>query len=176
MKKLLLIGFLLASMTAHADELAGLRGILNDGQTEVYLPLYTYHAPYAYSSERRAELNAYPLGVGIGKGITKESGEWEGVYALVFSDSHREAEPVVGYGRTWPLVGDKSRNISIGFEAFMTSRADTLNNLPFPGILPIITATPIESLKFTAVVIPGLQHGTGNVVFISTTYAFGHVN
>ena len=43
--------------------------IWTQGDVVGYLPLYTYHMPYAYSPDKLAQYTDIPLGLGIGKGL-----------------------------------------------------------------------------------------------------------
>jgi len=62
--------------------------IWNEGDVVGYLPLYTYHMPYAYPPEKIDQYTSIPLGLGIGKGLYNNRGNWEGLYAMSFKDSH----------------------------------------------------------------------------------------
>jgi palmitoyl transferase len=146
--------------------------IYHDGKNEIQIPLYTYHFPFAYDRDTYDQLNRWPLGLGYGKGLDTEKGRWSGFYFLTFSDSHHDQQPSIVYSQTWPIVGNQQSNVSIGFGAFITARSDTWNYFPFPGVLPVLTASPSESVKFTVTYVPGFTHGTGNVTLFTSTYRY----
>jgi palmitoyl transferase len=152
--------------------LTHLTEIYQDGKNELHVPLYTYHFPFAYDREVYDQLNRWPLGLGFGRGLDKDNGEWSGFYVMSFSDSHHDQQPSVVYSQTWPVLGQKGENVSLGLAAFITARSDTWNYFPFPGVLPVITASASESLKVTMVYVPGFTHGTGNVTLFTTTYRY----
>lgn len=60
----------------------------NNGALEFYLPLKTYHSRSTYSQEQIDSYQENPLGFGIGRGLYNEKGNWEGVFAMAFQDSH----------------------------------------------------------------------------------------
>ena len=48
--------------------------IWRDGAIELYVPVYDWHLPFAYTHDQREEYVEYPAGLGIGKGRTDEKG------------------------------------------------------------------------------------------------------
>ena len=140
--------------------------IYSEGKNEIHMPFYTYHFPYAYDRENLDQLNQWPIGLGYGKGLNKDDGRWSGFYFVSFADSHHDQQPSLVYSQTWPILGNNQKNFSVGYAAFITARSDILSYFPFPGILPVISLSPIESLKFTA------KHGTGNILFFTSSYRY----
>jgi palmitoyl transferase len=108
------------------------------GGPELYVPFYTYHMPYAYTAALLRSYNDFPAGAGVGLGRYNANGNWEGMFAMDFSDSHRKPEYVGGYGwiPTWRPYGENFR-VGAGLTAFITARSDIGRYTPFPGILPI---------------------------------------
>jgi palmitoyl transferase len=154
------------------DVVDHLSSIYHDGKNELHVPVYTYHFPFGYDRDIYDQLNHWPIGIGFGKGLDQPNGRWSGFYLLTFSDSHHDQQPSVVYSQSWPLVGDKQSNVSIGFVGFITARSDTWNYFPFPGVLPMMSASPSESFKITMTYVPSFTHGTGNVTLFTTTYRF----
>ena len=154
---LLSIG-LLHSVVSLADPLEAIESTyrqINDlGKDEVYLPAYTVHGAWAYSYERRKELNAYPLGAGFGRGISNDKGDWKGIYAMGFMDSHHNLQPVIGYGQSWNILGDNVNHINLGYTAFVTARQDIASYTPLPGVLPVISGTVDKSYTLAGTFIP----------------------
>ena len=148
-----------------------LSDIWHKGDYEVYVPFWTYHMPYAYSAEKRATFTSYPAGGGIGKGWFNESGNWEGIFAVEFADSHGKPQYQVGYGwvPTWHPLDNQFR-VGAGLTAFVFMRSDIANYAPLPGILPVgsIGYGPVD---VQVAYIPGGQ-GNGNVLFWWAKFAF----
>jgi hypothetical protein len=98
-----------------------------EGDVEAYVPFWSYHLPFAYSAEKRAEYVEYPAGFGLGKGRYNKSGNWEGMYAMGFRDSHGEPSFMVGYAwvPTWN-IGKSEVKAGVGLTGFLMSRRHSL--------------------------------------------------
>jgi outer membrane protein W len=117
-----------------ADAWDGSKRIFRDGRTDLVMPLYTFHPPYAYPN--RDQENHYPWGAGLSRTWIDGKDNERIVYAMAFSDSHYDFQPAVGYAwmARWPLgAGLKG---GLGYTAFVAMRADA-NYIPFPAILPL---------------------------------------
>lgn len=138
-----------------------------DGTLDLYVPAYTWHLPWAYSPAKVASLNNYPAGAGFGLSRYNESGNWEGMFAMAFADSHSQPQYATGYGwiPTW-TTEDKDFRVGVGLEGFITARADIGNYTPIPGILPV-ASVGYKRVDIQATYVPG-GRGFGNVVFIWT--------
>lgn len=161
------------SWYSNAWDTAGqhLSDIWNKGDIEVYVPFWSYHLPFAYTSEKRSQYTEYPAGGGIGKGRYNESGNWEGIYVMEFQDSHGLPMYMGGYGwiPTWRPIDDKFK-VGVGLTAFFFMRSDIGNYAPIPGILPAVS-TGYGPLDIQMAYIPGGQ-GNGNVLFWWAKYSF----
>ena len=148
-----------------------LSDIWHKGDIELYVPFWSYHLPFAYSAEKRASYTEYPAGGGIGKGRYNESGNWEGIYAMEFQDSHGKPMYMGGYGwvPTWRPINDQFK-IGAGVTAFLFMRSDIGNYAPIPGVLPAATIG-YGPLDVQVAYIPGGQ-GNGNVLFWWAKYSF----
>lgn len=142
-----------------------------EGKVEAYVPFLTFHMPFAYTPEQRAQYTENPFGFGLGLGRYNASGNYEGTYAMVFQDSHGQPEYMVGYAwiPTWPL-GDTALKVGVGVVGFITARADTANYTPFPGILPVASLS-IADFSVQAAYVPG-GNGWGNVLFAWAKWSF----
>lgn len=142
-----------------------------EGQVEAYIPFLSWHMPFAYSAEQISTYNQYPKGFGLGKGRYNSSGNYEGMYGMVFQDSHSQAEYLVGYAwiPTWPIK-DTDLKVGVGIVGFITARADTANYTPFPGVLPVVSLS-IASFSVQAAYVPG-GNGNGNVLFAWSKWTF----
>ena len=148
-----------------------LSDIWNKGDYSLMIPFWTYHLPYAYSAEKRAQYTEYPAGGGISKGYFNESGNWEGIYLMEYQDSHGKPMYMGGYGwvPTWRPIDDKFK-IGAGLTAFMFMRSDIGNYAPLPGVLPVgsIGYGPVD---VQVAYVPGGQ-GNGNVLFWWARFTF----
>lgn len=141
-----------------------------DGQTELYIPLRTYHMRGAYTHEQLAGYNEAPYGLGIGRGRYDEKGDWHGLYVMGFQDSHFKPEYMLGYGYKtyWPVGG--AIKAGLGYTAFITTRSDIGHYTPIPGILPI-ASLEYNKLSLDATYVPGGK-GNGNILFIWSKVRF----
>ena len=143
----------------------------NDGRVEAYVPFWTYHLPFAYTPSQRENYNEFPAGFGLGKGRFNNSGNWEGIYAMGFCDSHGDPSFMLGYGwiPTW-RVNQSDFKVGVGLTAFLMSRTDYWNGIPFPGVLPV-ASIGYKNLNIQAAYVPG-GTGNGNVIFAWTKWTF----
>jgi Antimicrobial peptide resistance and lipid A acylation protein PagP len=134
-----------------------------EGQPELYLPLYTYHLPYAYTRQKINSYDITPLGLGVGKGVYDQAGDWHGLYVMGFHDSHFKPGYIAGYGYKtfWHL--SEELKFGLGYTTFLTTRADIGHYTPIPGVLPMVS---LEYQKFSldSAYVPGGQ-GFGNILF-----------
>ena len=151
--------------TWTSNSITHLESIWDQGNSEIYLPLYTYHMPYAYSQEKINQYTSYPMGIGFGKGLINESGNWEGIYGMTFKDSHGIYQYMVGYGwiPMWNIGDSNEWKYGVGATAFIMSRQDIMNYIPFPGVLPIASIS-YKNLSLQTSYVPGGQN-VGNVLF-----------
>ena len=143
---------------------ASLKRTWNEGTPEVYVPVFTWHLPWAYTREQINDYNNLPLGFGLGRGRYTEDGDWHGFYAMGFQDSHAKPEYQIGYGYKtfWPVAGELKAGI--GYTVFVGARSDYHDYLPFPAILPIVSLEYAQSVSLDAAFVPGGK-GNGNVLF-----------
>ncbi len=146
--------------------------ILNKGDWVGYLPLYTYHMPYAYPPEKLDQYTDIPLGLGVGKGFYNNRNNWEGLYAMSFRDSHGVYQYMAGYGwiPTWNLTSNGDWKIGTGATVFMMSRKDIFNYIPFPGLLPVGSLS-YKNASLQTSFVPG-GDGFGNVLFTWAKWTF----
>ena len=151
-----------------------LKDIYQQGQPELFVTGYAWHDPHTYTAAKLATLNSHAWGFGAGKRLVDADGNDEMVYAMVFADSHRKAEPVVGYAKQWiwrPAQGPIS--LGAGYTAGLTSRTDILNNIPFPIVLPLFSLG-IGAMRLYGTFLPRITHklNNGNVAFFFASFQF----
>ncbi len=147
-----------------------LHQIWTEGDTDLYFSGYAWHNRYTYSPEKIKTYNEEAWGSGLGKSLFDEKGNWQGIFALAFLDSHRKIEPAVGYA--WLKVGSFNKDLraGLGYSVLITQRQDINNGYPFPGILPWASIF-YKKATIAATYIPGAA-GAGNVLYIIGKYTF----
>lgn len=143
----------------------------NNGDWEFYLPLHTHHLRSKYSAEKIATYQESPPGFGFGRGAYDEKGNWDGVYAMGFQDSHFKPMYTVGYG--WKAIWRPAEDVrlGLGYTAGLMSRADILGYVPFPIILPMASLA-YKNLNLETTFVPGAA-GAGNIFFIWAKWELG---
>lgn len=143
----------------------------NDGSSELYVPVKTYHMRWAYSREKIDSFQEQPWGLGYGRGRYDDKGNWHGLYAMEFQDSHYKPEWMAGYGWKAMWGSQKDWNAGLGYTVFITARSDIASYTPFPAVLPL-ASVGYKKLSLEGTYVPG-GHGYGNVIFIWTKWSFG---
>jgi palmitoyl transferase len=129
---------------------------------ELYVPINTWHNRNYYSSEKIDGYNEHPWGLGLGKYRFDDDGDWNGFYAMAFSDSHRKIEPVVGYGFQKMWRPTDNFRLGGGYTIGLTMRKD-MHYLPIPVIAPTFSVE-YKQLTVQSAYIPG-GDGNGNILF-----------
>ena len=147
--------------------------IWKEGNNDLYLTGYAWHNRYLYSQEvlTTKQYNELAWGGGFGKGFYDEDGDWQGLYGLVFLDSHKNAEPWAGYGFLKMLHVGEHAGIGGGFTLAVTRRPDILNGYPFPAATPLVSVN-YRRLAIMAAYVPGHKNN-GNVLFVFARWSFG---
>lgn len=156
--------------TAYERATAKLGDIWNKGDRELYLPLNTFHLRSAYDPAKIANFNEDPRGLGYGRGLYDADGDYHGIYAMAFSDSHYKPEYMLGYAYKtfWPALANLK--VGIGYTAFLTARTDYGHYFPIPGALPMVSLE-YKKVSVDCTYVPG-GHGYGNVFFSTLKFPF----
>jgi hypothetical protein len=137
---------LLAVSNAHAweckewgewfgERCAGAKDAWKEGDWNLIVPFYTWHAPYQYDSDNRETQNDFPLGGGIARSVDR--GRYtDMLVAMGFQDSHYKPMYVAGYGYLYNWGERSAFHTGAGFAAVMWARTEN-NYIPLPGIAPI---------------------------------------
>lgn len=144
--------------------------VYRTGNTELYLPFHTYHLRSAYSREKIDSFQENPLGLGIGRGLYDSDGDWRGIYAMGFQDSHFKPIWMTGYSYKTFWRPAEDWKMGIGYAAFLMARSATNDYLPFPGILPVASIS-YRQLGVETSFVPGGK-GFGNILFFWGKYEF----
>ena len=145
-----------------------LHQVWSEGDNELYVPSYAWHNRYLYPKEKIPQYNELPWGGGLGKSFYDEKGDWHGLYAFAFLDSHKNVEPIIGYAFLKVLHLNENTRVGAGHGLLVTARPDIFHNIPFPGALPWVSFN-YRRLSLSATYIPG-SHGAGNVLFLITKF------
>lgn len=144
------------------------RQIWQDGHNELYLTGYAWHNRYTYTPAKLATYNEWAWGGGLGKSIYDEHGDWHGLYAFAFLDSHKNIEPIAGYAFLKIARFGENTRLGAGVSVFLTARPDIYHNIPFPGVLPWASFN-YKKATLAITYIPGAG-GAGNVLFFVTRW------
>lgn len=144
--------------------------IWSEGSTELYVSGYAWHNRYTYTAEKIKTYNEAAWGGGFGKGLFDEKGNWQGLFAFAFLDSHSNVEPVIGYAYLKVATLHKDLKAGLGYTVLITSRTDINNSIPFPGALPWASVF-YKKTTLAATYIPGFNHN-GNVLYLLGKYTF----
>jgi lipid IVA palmitoyltransferase len=145
-----------------------LHQIWTEGKNEVYIPSYAWHNRYTYTPKKINTYNENPWGGGLGKSFYDEQGDWHGLYAFAFLDSHKNVEPIVGYAFLKVLHLNENTRVGAGYGLLVTARPDIFHNIPFPGVLPWVSFN-YRKASLAATYVPGAK-GAGNVLFLICKY------
>ncbi|MEI7431279.1 MAG: lipid IV(A) palmitoyltransferase PagP, partial [Betaproteobacteria bacterium] len=146
----------------------------DNGTLEFYLPFETYHLRSKYTAEKIATYQEKPKGFGVGRGHYDAKGNWEGVYALAFQDSHFMPMYFAGYG--WKSIWRPAEDtrLGLGYVAGLMSRTDILHYVPFPIALPVASVS-YKNFSLEGTYIPG-GRGFGNIFFLWAKWELGKNN
>lgn len=144
--------------------------VWTEGDTDLYISGYAWHNRYIYSREKIQRYNENAWGGGIGKGLFDEKGNWHGLYAIAFLDSHNHLEPTAGYAYLKVVNIYNDLKAGIGYSVLVTSRVDIMHNIPFPGAVPWASIF-YKKITFAATYIPGNSQN-GNVLYMLAKYTF----
>ncbi|CAM3658752.1 lipid IV(A) palmitoyltransferase PagP [Rahnella victoriana] len=133
--------------------------------TDIYLPFLSWHNRYMYDKHKTDNYNEMPWGGGIGVSRYTPEGNWSGLFAMVFQDSHREWQPAAGYGweKGWYLTQSKDLRLGLGLAGGITARDDFANYVPLPFVFPLFSAG-YKNINLQFTYIPG-TYNNGNVLF-----------
>jgi palmitoyl transferase len=93
-----------------------------NGSNELLVSGYSWHLPWTWTAERRAEENENAWGGGWARTVEQPNGDTESVFALIFSDSHKKPEYNLGYA--WSTYWGERQSLQggLGFTLALVSR------------------------------------------------------
>ena len=141
----------------------------SDGGWTLYLTGYTWHMPYAYK-DSTYDYNEFAKGGGVGRYVYDDSGNYHGLYAIAFSDSHYKPEYQFGYN--WQTYwGESDLKAGLGYTVFFFMRSDIGGYFPLPGIVPLASIR-YKKAEVMGTFIPGVGERNGNIAFFFGRYNF----
>lgn len=143
-----------------------------EGDNALLVSGYSWHLPWSWTAERRAQENAEAWGGGWARSRENESGNTENVYFLVFSDSHRQAQFNLGYSWTTYWLDRDGLQPGLGFTAMIIQRPDIAGGWPVPIALPLFTLR-YQKVEVLSTYIPKLNGGINHG---SVLYIFGKID
>ncbi|HVO87627.1 MAG TPA: peptide ABC transporter permease [Casimicrobiaceae bacterium] len=152
-----------------ADNCNRLTYTYRNGKNELLVSGYSWHLPFTWTPEKRAELNANAWGAGWARTYDEGDGDSHSVFVLGFSDSHKHLQAQVGYAYTRYWGSRDKLQGGLGYAAMIVQRPDIFNGIPFPAVLPI-GALRSGNLTLNGSFIPTLNGGINHG---STLYIFG---
>ena len=141
-----------------------------EGKNELYISGYAWHNRYYYDSDRLHRYNEKAWGGGVGKSFYDENGNWHGLFAIDFLDSHKYPEPAVGYAFLKVFHLSENARIGGGYSVLATQRPDIFHGYPVVGVLPWMSIS-YQRLSVSATYIPGSRN-IGNVVYAVAKWIF----
>lgn len=146
--------------------------IWTEGNNEAYISGYAWHNRYTYTAAKIKSFNELAWGGGLGKGFYDEEGDWHGISAIAFLDSHKNLEPAAGYMFLKMASLNQSTSLGAGYSVLLTARPDIFHNIPFPGLLPWLSLK-YRSASLMGTYIPGSK-GAGNVFYVLGKWTFDY--
>ena len=141
------------------------------GDNALLVSGYSWHTPWTWTAEKRAEENEYAWGGGFARNVERENGDTDTVYGLIFSDSHSKPEYNLGYAWNTYWGQRESIQAGLGYTALIVARSDIANGFPFPAVLPLASLRYSKVTLFTTY-IPNFGGGVNNG---SVFYIFGMI-
>jgi lipid IVA palmitoyltransferase len=141
------------------------------GDNEMLFSGFSWHLPYTWSADRRAELNQNSWGGGYGRTVEEENGNIHTVFGLAFLDSHENVEFNVGYG--WSTFWGERSGLQpgLGYTAMIIQRPDIAGGWPVPVVLPLFSLR-YQQFTLVSTYIPNLGGGInhGSVLYVFGRY------
>nr|WP_236844297.1 lipid IV(A) palmitoyltransferase PagP [Bordetella sp. 02P26C-1] len=147
-----------------------LENIWTTGSNDLYMSGWAWHNRSTYSAKKIRSFNETAWGGGYGRSIYDQDGDWQGLYAMAFLDSHRNVQPIAGYGFLKLAHLPHNWRLGAGYTVFLTARKDIFSYIPFPGVLPLVSVGYRDAALY-ATYIPG-GAGAGNVLFAFGRWSF----
>lgn len=136
-----------------------------EGAWDLYLSGYIWHAPYAYSKEKRDEYNDFAAGGGLGRSIIDEDGDKHSLYAMVFRDSHYKPQYTAGYAwMRYSGAGD-SLNFGLGYTVYLFARSDVNDYVPAP-LAGLLASARYGRFELMVVAVPFGKADSGNIALV----------
>jgi hypothetical protein len=144
-----------------------------DGRTNLFLSGRAHHSRSTYHPDRVHKLNERAWGGGIGRTYRSDDGNDHTLYAMAIRDSNHNVQWSAGYAYQWIYSVPKTAlEAGIGLTASLISRRDWFDGIPFPAVLPLLSAGTQE-VKLMATYVPRLstRKGKGDVLLLFLNFS-----
>jgi lipid IVA palmitoyltransferase len=175
----LLVGLLLAGTAAAAGlgetvsyKWDRSKEAWREGSWDGYVTGYAWHAPYAYSKQKRDEYNDFAAGGGLGRSVLDDDGDKHSLYALVFRDSHYKPQYTAGYA--WMRYGGggtSGLSFGYGYTVYMFARSDVNHYLPAP-MAGLLASARYGRFELMVVAVPIGKADSGNIALLFGRWSF----
>jgi palmitoyl transferase len=143
----------------------------HNGSNQLLVSGYSWHTPWTWTAEKRAEENEFAYGAGWARAVERPNGDTDTVFFLVFADSHENAQFNLGYAWTTYWGEREKLQAGLGYTAMIIQRPDIASGVPVPVILPLATLR-YQKVEVLTTYIPNLGGGVNNG---SVLYVFGRI-
>ena len=172
----LIISGVLAAQTAHAgwvdDAVNEVTTVIKTGDEQLYLSGYAHHGRHTYTKAKLATLNENAWGIGYAKTL-RSADAHRSVFSLIISDSHRQAQPMLGYSYEKPYYFNNDWFIAGGVAPLIVQRQDMFKRIPFPAIFPLLSVGNQQfEAKFVYIPRLGKNLGNGDVLYAFASVKF----
>lgn len=161
------------NMWAWLTKACELSNEINDqGKHDLYLSGWSWHNRNRYPAHKIENYQEFAYGAGVGRSLINDAGNEHNVFGMALADSHNKPQLIVGYTYQayWNIVGELKAGV--GYSLGLTSRRDIIHNIPFPYLLPVISAK-FRAVTIYATYVPNLNGGeNGDVAFVFGRYTF----
>lgn len=156
-----------AGVSTPSDESAGfwrqtgegVKRLWADGEDDLFVPGYIWHAPWHYSGDRVARYNTLAWGLGYGRTLVAADGHPRTLFAIVSADSFARPQYMAGYAwrARWRPGGGVVR-LGGGYTALVIGRFDKLHYAPLPVALPL-ASVGTDRFEIFGAYVPGFEVG-----------------
>jgi palmitoyl transferase len=102
----------------------------HNGSNQLLVSGYSWHTPWTWTAEKRAEENEFAYGAGWARAVERPNGDTDTVFFLVFADSHENAQFNLGYAWTTYWGEREKLQAGLGYTAMIIQRPDIASGVP----------------------------------------------
>lgn len=141
------------------------------GSWDLYLTGYAWHAPYAYSKQKREEYNDFAVGGGLGRSVFDEDGDRHSLYGMVFRDSHYKPQYTAGYAWMRYWGGREAVSLGLGYTVYLFARSDINHYIPAP-MAGLLASARYDDFELMVAAVPFGKADSGNIALVFLRWSF----